>query len=181
MVARGLVATDVACFTSKRLEVYLDGDFQDVALIDVAVSKERFVASRAVWDMTSLHEVFLTRAEPLSLGLSSIGSRLRPVSMVEDAGLYVRLGPGGTTVLAPVAPGLVDPVAIAAWRLLELDHRVRVELHPCTIALDGEREFSVLPGQVVDIAVRHNGPRVVKIEATLYEANRRGIFTHQVQ
>jgi predicted polyphosphate/ATP-dependent NAD kinase len=178
VVARGLVEPQVACYTSKRIEVYLDGALQDIALVDVAVSKERFVASRAVWDMTSLHEVFLTRAEPYSLGLSSIGARLQPVSMSDPAGLYVRLGSGGTTVVAPVAPGLVSPVAIAAWRLLPLDQRVRVELHPCTIALDGEREFSVLPGQGVEVAVRHNGPQVVQIEDVLCEANRRGVFTY---
>jgi hypothetical protein len=98
--------------------------------------------------------------------------------MADAAGLYLRLGSGGTTVVAPVAPGLVSPVAIAAWRLLPLDQRVRIELHPCTIALDGEREFSVLPGQGVEVAVRHNGPQVVKIEETLCEANRRGVFTY---
>jgi predicted polyphosphate/ATP-dependent NAD kinase len=178
VVAQCLVEPQVACYTSKRIEVYLDGVLQDIALVDVAVSKERFVASRAVWDMTSLHEVFLTRAEPYSLGLSSIGARLQPVSMSDTAGLYLRLGSGGATVVAPVAPGLVIPVAIAAWRLLPLDQRVRIELHPCTIALDGEREFSVLPGQRVEVAVRHNGPQVVKIEEALCEANRRGVFTY---
>jgi hypothetical protein len=47
---------------------------------------------------------------------------------------------------------------------------------PNTIALDGEREFSVLPGQRVEIMLAHNGPRVVQIETALREANRQGIF-----
>ncbi|MGQ4807012.1 hypothetical protein NKDENANG_00350 [Candidatus Entotheonellaceae bacterium PAL068K] len=179
VVARGLVDQDVVSFTSKRIEVYVDGACQDIALVDVAVSKDRFVASRALWDMRSLHEVFLTRAESLSIGLSSIGSRLHPVSRADAAGLYFRTGAGGTTVLAPVAPGLVSPVAIAAWRRLPLGQRVRVQLHPCTIALDGEREFSVLPGQSVEVVVNPNGPRVVQMEAVLCEANRRGVFTRQ--
>ena len=148
-----------------------------IALVDVAISHEPFVASRAIWDMTSLHEVFLTRAEPLSIGLSSIGSRLQPVSMADAAGLYFRLGSGGTTVLAPVAPGLVSPVPIAEWRRLPVGQPMRVQRHPCTIALDGEREFSVLPGQAVEVVVQTNGPRVVHIERALGEANRRGVFT----
>lgn len=177
VVAQSLVDLDTVLCTSKRIEVYLDGEFEDIALIDVAVSKERFVASRAVWDMTSLHEVILARAEPLSIGISAIGSRLQSVSMADEAGLYFRIGSGGTTVLAPVAPGLVSPVAIAEWRRLPLGQRIRVELNPCTIALDGEREFSVLPGQRVEVAVRPNGPRVVQIEDALDEANKRGVFT----
>jgi predicted polyphosphate/ATP-dependent NAD kinase len=176
VVAGGLVDTEAVLCTSKRIEVYLDGELRDIALVDVAVSKEPFVASRAVWDMTSLHEVFLTRAEPLSIGISAIGSRLQAVSMTDDAGLYFRIGPGGTTVLAPVAPGLVSAVAIAEWRHLPLGQRVEIRHHPGTIALDGEREFSVLPGQRVEIMLSSNGPRVVQIETALREANRQGIF-----
>ena len=178
VVAAGLVdAASVSCI-SKRLEVYLDGAFRDIALVDVAVSKEPFVASRAIWEMTSVHEVFLTRAEPLSLGISAIGARLQPVSMTDDTGLYFRIGPGGTTVMAPIAPGLVSPVAIAEWRRLPLGQRVEIRHHPCTIALDGEREFSVPRGQRVEIVLSHQGPRMVQIEAALREANRRGVFTH---
>jgi predicted polyphosphate/ATP-dependent NAD kinase len=180
VVAAGLVDAEAVLAASKRIEVYLDGEYRDIALVDVAVSKERFVASRAVWEMTSLHEVFLTRAEPLSIGISAIGSRLQPVSMTDAAGLYFRIGPGGTTVLAPVAPGLVSAVAIAEWRRLPLGQRVEIRHHPCTIALDGEREFSVLPGQRVEVMLVDNGPRVVQIEAALGEANRRGVFTRSV-
>lgn len=176
VVASGLVNVDAVLCASKRLEVYLDGEFRDIALVDVAVSKEPFVASRAIWDMTSLHDVFLTRAEPMSLGISAIGSRLQPVSMTDDAGLYFRIGPGGSTVLAPVAPGLVSSVSIAEWRRLPLAQRVEIRHHPCTIALDGEREFSVLQGQRVEIVLSDKGPRVVQIETALSEANRQGIF-----
>ena len=181
VVAQGLVDLDRVSATSKRIEVYLDGELRDLALVDVAVSKERFVASRAIWDMDTIHEVFLTRAEPISIGLSSIGARLHPISMTDDAGLYFRPGPtvdkGGMTVLAPVAPGMVRTVAIEEWRILALGERVGVHLNPCTIALDGEREFSVLPGQDVEVVVSNNGPRVVMLEDALREATSRGVFT----
>jgi predicted polyphosphate/ATP-dependent NAD kinase len=180
VVAIGLVNADAVLGASKRLEVYLDGEFRDIALVDVAVSKEPFVASRAIWDMTSLHEVFLTRAEPMSLGISALGSRLQPVSMTDDTGLYFRIGPGGSTVLAPVAPGLVSSVSIAEWRRLTVGQRVEIRHHPCTIALDGEREFSVLRGQRVEIVLSDKGPRVVQIEAALSEANRQGMFRRSV-
>ena len=179
VVAAGLVDLDRVSATTKRIEVYLNGEFHDLALVDLAVSRERFVASGAIWDMSTLHEVFLTQAQSNSIGLSSIGARRHPVSITDDAGLYLRMGPGGTTVLAPVAPGMVRPVPIEEWRLLPLGHRTRVQRSPCTIALDGEREFSVQPGQEVDVAIMSNGPRVVMLEAALREATERGAFDGQ--
>ena len=176
VVARGLVDLKVVSAVSKRIEVYLDGEFRDLALVDLAVSKERFVASRAIWDIDTLLEVFLTRAEPTSIGLSAIGARLHPLSMTDDAGLYFRPGSNGTTVLAPVAPGMVRPVHIEEWRVLPLGERVTMGSANCTIALDGEREFSVLPGQHLEAVVTNNGPRVVMLEAALREAARMGVF-----
>lgn len=176
VVARRLVDMDKVCIVSKRLEVFVDGDYRDMALVDVAVSGERHVASRAIWDPATLREVFLSRAEPASLGLSSIGARLQPIYIDEPAGLYFRLGSGGRSVLAPIAPGLVSPVPIQEWRKLRLNERVRVPNDHCTIALDGEREFPVLPSQRVEIAVTDKGPRVVMLDATLKEAVDCGAF-----
>ena len=178
VVARGLVDTAKVCTTRKRLEVYLDGEFQDMALIDLAVSKERFVASRAIWDLETIDEMFLTCAEPTSIGLSSIGAQLRPLSIAGDTGMYVRFGHGGTTVQAPVAPGVVQSVPVAEWRLLAIGEQSEVVFKPCTIALDGERQFPVLPGQRVKVVVSAQGPRVVAIEAALHEAARLGVFTN---
>ena len=179
VVALGLVELDRVSAISKRIEVYLNGEFRDLALVDLAVSGERFVASRAIWDMSTLREVFLTRAEPTSIGLSSIGARLHPVSMTDETGLYFRPGPGGTTVLAPVAPGIVSQVPIQEWRILPLGERVPIHHDIGTIALDGEREFSLLPGQRVEVELTGNGPRVVLLEAALREATSLGVFASQ--
>ena len=179
VVALGLVELDRVSAISKRIEVYLNGEFRDLALVDLAVSGERFVASRAIWDMSTLREVFLTRAEPTSIGLSSIGARLHPVSMTDETGLYFRPGPGGTTVLAPVAPGIVSQVPIQEWRILPLGERVPIHHDVGTIALDGERDFSLLPGQRVEVELTGNGPRVVLLEAALREATSLGVFASQ--
>ena len=180
VVARGLVDLGRVSCISKRIEVYVDGRLKDLALIDVAVSRERFVASRAIWDVDTLHEVFLTRAEPTSIGLSSIGARLHALSMTDEAGLYFRPGPGTVRVKAPIAPGVVQDVSIEERRLLPLEDRLKVHPSPCTMALDGEREFVTVPGQDVEVAVSRSGPRVVMLEAALGEAAGRGVFaTHR--
>jgi hypothetical protein len=192
LVARKQVDLERVSVVSKTLELYLDGQYRDLALIDVALSRERFVASRAIWDLNTIYEVFLTRAEPASIGLSAVGARLQPVSLEDEGGLYYRLaasppnplsisdgeGAGGEaiTVLAPIAPGVIPLVPIAHWRRLATDERIAVERRHCTVALDGERTFSVTPGQTLEVVVTRNGPRVVQVEAALREAAERGLF-----
>ena len=204
LVAQGKLPLDKAALISKTLEIYVDGEFRDMALVDVALSRERFVASRAIWDMNSVYEVFLTRAEPSSIGLSSVGARLRPLGIADESGLNYRVqgsldgasreaalesnpevcvetgsgnDGGATVVLAPIAPGVAPRVAIAGWRLMPLGQRLEVERRHCTVALDGERAFSVTPDQLLEVAVERNGPPVVQIDSALRLASELGLFT----
>ena len=62
-VATGSVPLEETTVRSKTIAVIVDGEDRDIALVDVALSKERFVATRAIWDMNTIYEVFLTRAE----------------------------------------------------------------------------------------------------------------------
>ena len=150
LVAGGRLDLAEVSVSSKILNVYVDGELRDIALIDVALSKERFVASKAIWDMDTLFEVFLTRAEPASIGLSSIGARLEAVSLADEGGLRYSIadseepedGPS-RTVLAPIAPGVVPPVVISSWQRMADGERYSIVKRDCTVALDGERAFSV--------------------------------------
>ena len=176
VVARGLVDVSKVTEVVRRLEVRLDGDLADVALVDMAVSKEAFVGARAIWEMDTVHEVFLARTEPASIGLSAIGARLGDLS-ASDGGMYIQLGPGGDSVLAPIAPGTVIAVPIREWHLMHPDEAIEVTLRPCTIALDGERAFSPARDETVSISVSRHGPHVVDVDAALREAAASGIFT----
>ena len=191
LLARGELELERVSIASKTLAVYVDGQYRDLALVDVAISRERFVASRAIWDMNTIYEVFLSRAEPASIGLSSIGARLQPVSLADDGGLYYSLkhlndagpesigsnsSPESGAVMAPIAPGVIHSVPINSWRLLTVGERVAVARRHCTVALDGERSFSVSLDESLEIAVQRDGPPVVQVEAALHEAASRGLF-----
>ena len=176
LVARGLVPAEETTARSKRLEVHVDGEMRDIALVDVAISKERFVGARAIWDMDTVDELYLARAEPASIGLSAIGAQLLPVSLTDESGLHIRLGDGGESVAAPVAPGIIISVGIERWDVIEPGERVDVKLRPCTVALDGERAFTLMPGQEAHIRLSDGGPRVVLLEETLRAAAISGIF-----
>ena len=172
-LAAGVVTTgiaDPADVTSRhtRLEVLMDGELRDIALVDLAVSTERFVGGRAVWDMTTIDELFLTRSESTNIGLSAIGAQLLRIRPDEQSGLHIKLGTGGECVLATVAPGLVETVEVAAWEAIEVDGPVvTIDLRPATIALDGERTFSIPVDSHVSVRLSANGPRVVDLDAAL--------------
>jgi len=188
LVIQGELDLSRVTVVSKMLEIYIDGQYQDMALVDVALSRERFVATRAIWDMSTIYEVFLTRAEPSSIGLSSIGGRLQPLSLEEEGGLYYRLAnsdgaesasrnpDNSIKVLAPIAPGMISTVPISDWRLLVEGERVPVEPRFCTIALDGERSISVTPEHKVEIGISRTGPPVVQVELVLETAAKLGLF-----
>ena len=192
LVAQGSLMAEWVTVLSKTLAVYVDGEYRDLALVDVALSRERFVATRAIWDLDTLYEVFLTRAEPTGIGLSSVGARLEPVSINDAGGLHYVLGhnwneaeddPAGedsqsisVTVLAPIAPGVVPAVPIARWRRLAEGERIEVERRHSSVALDGERAFTVTPEQQVEISVQRNGPPVVQVERALTLAVEQGLF-----
>lgn len=167
-IAAGLVGTRAVPWEgivrrTKRIEVIGD-DVRDFALIDAAACTDAFAGSRAVWDPGRVRAMVLSRAEPWAVGLSSIGGQLRPIAADEPAGLYLELG-SGPAVLATLMPGVVAPVAVRTWRVLELDEEVAVDVAGGTLALDGERELAV--GGAVRLRVTANGPLLVNVRAAL--------------
>ncbi|MCD5398526.1 MAG: NAD(+)/NADH kinase [Dehalococcoidia bacterium] len=174
LVSQGVVDVRVAATRSNKLELKLNGDVKDIALVDLAVSYERFVGARAIWDMSTLHEVFLCRAEPSSIGLSAIGAQLKPISLGDGGGVQIEFGDGDGSVLAPVAPGMVLPVKIKSWRALNAGDSAIVTLRPSTIALDGERTLSLKPSDSASVTLSPNGPLVVDVNKTLRAAAELG-------
>ena len=200
LVARGL-AEDAVC-RKPRLEVVYsmdsDGNWDsstwvsrppdDIALVDAAVYDERFVGSRAVWDVSKIKELILTRAEPGNIGLSAIGAHVPQRNGVADdstslgteQGLYLRLDPSGKQVLAPIGPGLIRNVGLVECRPLQPGDIVSVNgQRPCVLALDGEREFELGSGATAHVRLSANGPRILCAPRALELAARAGIFLRQ--
>ena len=174
LVSLGVIENGVATVRSSKLELEIDGAVKDIALVDLAVSYERFVGARAIWNMDTLHEVFLCRAEPSSIGLSAIGAQLKPISLGESGGVHIAFGEGGGSVLAPVAPGMILPVQIKTWQSMNAGDTVEVTLRPSTIALDGERTLSLKPTDHVAVTLSSDGPLVVDVNKTLRAASEIG-------
>lgn len=176
VVASGRLDGQATIRRRKRLEILIDGEPRDIALVDAAVSREPFTGARAVWDPSTLEELVLTQAQPAALGLSAIGGQLDPVDPEDSEGLLVRIGPGGGSVTAALAPGLLCTIPIVEHRRLRAGESIRLEGRRGTLALDGEREVEIFPRQRVEIRLSAAGPRVVDIPAALRAAARLGLF-----
>ena len=176
VVASGQVDVEPVTMRTKLLQVSVDGSESDSALVDVAVSAVPFAGARAIWDMSTVSEVFLARAEPDGIGLSAIGARLERVGAEDEHGVHVRIGRPGVTVSAPIAPGVVEDVPVEGWSRLHPGEPVKVGLDPCTIALDGERSIRVAPSQRAEVTLTRDGPPVVDVSAALARASEAGLF-----
>ena len=180
-IAAGVVASGAADLEqvtrrSAALEVSIDGTVRDIALVDVAVSTHRFIGARALWDIDTVTELFLARTDADAIGLSAIGARLRPSDGGERSAIHVTIGPGGETVNAPIAPGMVTTVPVSTWKLMGVGEAEDIGMRPCTIALDGERALSVGAEQTAQVTLREDGPLVVDVEKAIREATRLGVF-----
>jgi len=176
LVARRLVDLERVTYPAKRLDVYVNGDLCEIALIDVVATTDLFIGSRALWDPSRLREIVLARAEPDNLGMSSIGGVLEVIGPLDPRGMYLHLGKGDTRVLAPVAPGCVIPVDIQDRRVLAIGDEVSLERAACTIAVDGERQIEVFEEQEVRVRLTAEGPRVVDVRLCIQEASRCGVL-----
>ena len=170
--ARGLSQHEFS-FPTKRLNLYRNGVFDDVALIDVAVCDYQFVGARALWEVGRLKQLFLTQGQPTNIGMASIGGMLDPVRPDESAGLRLQLGGGERAVTAAIAPGLVTSVGVQSHARMQIGDRAPVTFKPSILALDGEREIPITAGDEWEVELTWNGPRVLDI-AKVMNAVREG-------
>lgn len=177
LFAAGAVTSDEALVRNKRLRLRV-GEREELALVEVCVTHLEHVGARAVWDPASIAEVYAAFAEPDAIGLSSIVAGVSPVGRRQPQGAWVHCGGEGHGVLAPIAPGLVVPVPIAASGLLQPDQPVALRSRHGSVALDGEREIELDGRQAATLTLELDGPLSLDVPATLDAAIRRGALHH---
>ncbi|OGP50064.1 MAG: hypothetical protein A2Y79_00610 [Deltaproteobacteria bacterium RBG_13_43_22] len=171
-LAAGLVAasqvklTDV-CIRTPMLEILRDGKPKDVALVDMVVTDDLFTGVRAVWDVNKVKEIFLARSKPSAIGFSAIGGYVCPLPLNSGLGVHLVLGNGQKRVKSAIAPGHICWVSIASFRKFGADEKIPIQSSPAMIALDGEREFAIRPGENWSVRINPAGPWVVDIEKAL--------------
>jgi len=157
----------------KRICVTV-GDTRDIALVDAAVTTDAAVASRAVWDPKRLTAFMVTRAGAGCVGLAGLAGAFVGIDPTEPRGAFVTMGQG-TTVIAIIAPGLVDTADVRSVRDVWVGSCIQLGPLTGVITLDGERTLSAHE-QIVQFALDAGGPWVVETAAALRWAQRLGAF-----
>ncbi len=153
----------------------IDGERDDLALIDAVFTDERFVGARALLDADSLRLALLTRADPAAVGITALGGLIAPLTDSQDNALLLILGHGPGGVRAPIAPGLYATVRVAETRVIAFGEVVPLA-GPGVLAFDGERERVLQHKQHARLSVQRDGPWVIDVAKTLALAAARGAF-----
>jgi predicted polyphosphate/ATP-dependent NAD kinase len=171
------LAREQLCWRHKKLLVTINGREVDLALVDVTLVAAQFVGSRAIWEADMLRQVFVTRAQPSNIGLSTVIGMLHPIGPTEAFGAAASVQSNGRQVLAPIAPGRIASVGIGELVMLApgAPQAVLGE-RPAVLALDGEREIALSPGDRAEVTLQLEGPWIVDVERTLRLAVEGGVF-----
>jgi hypothetical protein len=176
-MAAGFLATreyprDQTLQQMPRLEIYHNTTLMDIALIDIVVTDDFYVGAKAVWEVESLKEIFLSRTSPSSIGFSSLGGILGVMPSEDIKGTYIRIGAGGKEVLAPIAPGIIERIPIASYRQFNSLDAIPINCDAGNmIALDGEREINVYQGEKLTVRLNPSGPWVIDVDRVLSMAS----------
>lgn len=181
LVARGVVTPSEATRRNKVLRVEINGLCRDLALVDLCLTDELWIGSRAVWKPERVKDIFVTFAEADAIGWSSVAGLINPISRESDQGLHLTLCPPGEgllTIYAPIAPGLILPIGIENIHILKhLENRL-IDMPKGVIALDGEREFAFSPADKITVWLDLNGPLSVDVPKVLQLAAERGVLNY---
>ena len=174
---------DEALTRAPLLRLFADGEEISHALVDIAVIDTLDSGALAVWEGHSIRELFLAQARPDSIGLSAIGGCLAPLEVGCGQGLHLQLGavddPACTHVTAPMAPGLVQRIAVADYSRFR--DRVKVCSPQGVFAFDGERELAIDDQRQWEVVFDPQGPRVVDVQRALSLGIERGLFRDDFQ
>jgi predicted polyphosphate/ATP-dependent NAD kinase len=175
LVATGAVPPDVALTRNKRLVARcIEGPSrgrEEIALVDICVARQPFIGARAISESSDIESIFLAFAMPDGIGLSSIGGAFAPVGRDAAHGLHMTFAhegaEGGVPLIAPIAPGRIEPLTLRTCQRLEAGVALPLEAGHGTLAFDGEREIEPARGDRYEVSLDWGGPLTVDVARTL--------------
>jgi predicted polyphosphate/ATP-dependent NAD kinase len=180
LVAAGQVKLADVCFRTPMLVILRDGEPKDLALVDMVVTDDLFIGVRAVWDVDRVKEIFLARSRPSAIGFSAVGGYVCPLPLHSGLGVHLVLGDGQKRVKSAIAPGHICWVSVASVRKFGAEEEITINRSPAMIALDGEREVCIRPGENWSVRINPAGPWVVDIEKVMEYGCQCHLFHEEV-
>lgn len=178
LVATGEVSSAETLRRQKVLQVRVGAGRLDLALVDVALSSDRFVGARALWRPEDLREAFVTFAHPSAVGISAAAAQLDPTSREDAWGLHMLFAPpdrASSAITVALAPGLVTTLGIQEVHRIHPGAIVEAAPRAGCVALDGEREIELTDGDHVSVVLDH-GPLVIDVDEVMASAAARHLL-----
>lgn len=167
------------CYRSKRLDILVDGQVADMALVDVGAVAGNFTGSRAIWETSNLRQIAVARASPSSIGLSAVVGLIQPVAIHDEFGIITTIGPNGLgwRIAAPIGPGLVSTLSIQDVKMLAPGRpQPLVTDRPLVLTLDGERVIRLREGEEAAVVLQTSGPWIVQVDRVMARATQERWF-----
>lgn len=166
-----------SCRRDKRIEIYKDGEMLDIALVDCVISKQTYIGSRAIWDPKDIQRVIVSRANPASIGFSTIVGVKKIISEDDDFGGSINVNIGEFDLVAPIAAGTMKEIRVDEPLIHPLSELFSMSMdYKGIMALDGERELPFKKGDIFEFKITRDGPYRVNIKKTIESAQLNGFF-----
>jgi hypothetical protein len=161
----------------KRIEVYINGELKDIALVDAVVTDLPYIGSKVVTEMSNLKEVIVTMCSPGSVGFSAIVGNIKVCNENEDYGYRLKIAETGPTILTPVSPGQLTEITYSDFQRMDID----AEYTCCpgydgSVALDGERTVVFRSNDHIKFVITRKGLYKADVMKTLCEAVENSYF-----
>ena len=182
LIATNSVAKEPTLKRCKRIHIEgtnTTGDsVKDIALIDAVQLQHDSLGSLLPFEADHLRTLFLTRAEPASVGISPIGGYLMPCSHTDDFAVRVVCGkPANASVRVPISPGLWQTIAVQSFEKIALDQTFTLA-GDGILAYDGDRTHDLTKLTTCEVTVRRDGPWIIDPHLILNTAAHQGILKH---
>jgi len=166
-----------SCRRDKRIEIYKDGKMVDIALVDCVISKQTYIGSRAIWNTEDIQRVIVSRANPASIGFSTIVGVKKIIGEEDDFGASINVNTGDNELVAPIAAGTMKEIRVDEPVLHPLEEIFSMTMdYKGIMALDGERELPFRKGDTFQFKITRDGPYRVNIKKTVESAQMNGFF-----
>lgn len=177
-IAAGYAKPDECTERGKLLEIWHEGEFRDIALVEAVFTTQQFQGAKAVWDLAGIKRIVAARCHPASIGYSALLGAGAIASKEDDFGFSAKFSVAkNPNKKVLVAAGALEKVYMSVPKKIPVGATFTVQLeHSGTLALDGEREIYYREGDEVTIRLSRRGPLQVSVDKALEQAQGRGFF-----
>ncbi|MFT5211260.1 MAG: NAD kinase [Flavobacterium sp.] len=179
--AAGLIASQTLnfqnhCNRCKQIKVGVNKQYRDSALIDAVLLENDHIGSLLPFAPDKLSQIFLTRAEPASVGISPIGGYIMPCNAEDNFGLMLDCrGKTLHNLRVPLSPGLYGDISVSKIEKMSMAQSYSCRA-PGILAFDGDRSIRLNEGDDIDINIQRDGPWVINPQKILETAAQHGLL-----